>query len=648
MIELDEIDFRVESARKLGNDSELVLHGGGNASVKVLETDHAGRIIKILRVKGSGSDMATIDRSGFTGVRMEDLLHARTIEEMSDEEMMSYLRKSMINSSEPSPSVETFLHAFIPYTYVDHSHSDHILMLTNSNLKNDDIKAILGNVIILDYYPPGFKLAKKVLDIVNKITPDVDGIILSKHGLFTFGETADESYEKHIKIVDRARQYISKTIKQPLFSEKFKRNESAYEELPEIRGLVSKNYKKILLVDRSDEAIRIACSEEGEIFRESGPATPDMLIRTKYDYLYLTGKEDISKEVGEYSQKYEKEYKMYIKEFPMHDPFPSIILIRGFGIITTARTYRECSIIRDQFVHSMRVNSVSEKLGKHSFISRKEAFDMEYWPLEEAKLKKFKPRKLEGTVSIVTGAANGIGLEAFRKLAENGSNVVGVDKEKSVIDIARSISDEFGTETLGYEIDLTDTERVREMIRDIRDKYGGVDVVFHNAGVLKSEYIEDIQLDTLMLHFNINSLAPFIISQEVFKIMKKQGIGGNFVFNITKNLTNPGPGMISYGTTKAFSAQLSHYIAKEGGKFGIRSNIINPDKIFKNSKIWENGVLEARAKAKGITADEYKKGNLLRKEVLPEHVANMLIAMLDEDTFGATTDSMVPVDGGIL
>ena len=648
MIELDEIDFRVESARKLGNDSELVLHGGGNASVKVLETDHAGRIIKILRVKGSGSDMATIDRSGFTGVRMEDLLHARTIEEMSDEEMMSYLRKSMINSSEPSPSVETFLHAFIPYTYVDHSHSDHILMLTNSNLKNDDIKAILGNVIILDYYPPGFKLAKKVLDIVNKITPDVDGIILSKHGLFTFGETADESYEKHIKIVDRARQYISKTIKQPLFSEKFKRNESAYEELPEIRGLVSKNYKKILLVDRSDEAIRIACSEEGEIFRESGPATPDMLIRTKYDYLYLTGKEDISKEVGEYSQKYEKEYKMYIKEFPMHDPFPSIILIRGFGIITTARTYRECSIIRDQFVHSMRVNSVAEKLGKHSFISRKEAFDMEYWPLEEAKLKKFKPRKLEGTVSIVTGAANGIGLEAFRKLAENGSNVVGVDKEKSVIDIARSISDEFGTETMGYEIDLTDTERVREMIRDIRDKYGGVDVVFHNAGVLKSEYIEDIQLDTLMLHFNINSLAPFIISQEVFKIMKKQGIGGNFVFNITKNLTNPGPGMISYGTTKAFSAQLSHYIAKEGGKFGIRSNIINPDKIFKNSKIWENGVLEARAKAKGITADEYKKGNLLRKEVLPEHVANMLIAMLDEDTFGATTDSMVPVDGGIL
>ena len=642
------MDFRVESARKLGKDQELVLHGGGNASVKVLETDHAGRIIKILRVKGSGSDMATIDRKGFTGVRMEDLLHARMIDEMSDEEMMSYLRKSMIDSSEPSPSVETFLHAFIPYTYVDHSHSDHILMLTNSNLKNDELKEILGNVIILDYYPPGFKLAKKVMEIVSKITPDVDGIVLSKHGLFTFGETADESYEKHIKIVDRARDYISRKIKGPIFNEKFKNDESAYEKLPELRGAVSKNYRKILLVDRSEEAIRIARSEEGEIFRESGPATPDMLIRTKYDYLYVTGEEDPGEKVREYSEKYEKEYKTYIKEFPMHDPFPSIILIRGFGIVTAARTYRECSIIRDQFIHSMRVNSVAEKLGKHSFISRKEAFDMEYWPLEEAKLKKFKPRKLEGTVSIVTGAANGIGLEAFRKLAANGSNVVGADKEKSISDIARSISNEFGTEALGYEIDLTDTERVKKMIGDIRDKYGGVDVVFHNAGILKSEYIEDIQLDTLILHFKINSLAPFIISQEVFRIMKKQGIGGNFVFNITKNLTNPGPGMISYGTTKAFSAQLSHYIAKEGGRYGIRSNIINPDKIFKNSKIWENGVLEARAKAKGLTADEYKRGNLLRKEVLPEHVANMLIAMLDEDTFGATTDSMVPVDGGIL
>ncbi len=648
MKKLDEIDFRVESARKLGMDHDLVLHGGGNASVKVLETDHAGRVIKVLRVKGSGSDMSTIDRKGFTGVRMEDLLHARRIDEMSDEEMMDYLKKSMIDPSEPSPSVETFLHAFIPYSYVDHSHSDHILMLTNSLMGKEELKKILGNVIILDYFPPGFKLAKKVMEIVNRITPDVEGIVLSRHGLFTFGESAGESYEKHVRIVDKARKYVEKKLKGALFTKKFESDGSFAEDLPVIRGLLSKNYKKILLVDRSDEAMEIACSEEGELFPESGPATPDMLIRTKYDYLYLPGRDELEQRIQDYAEKYEKEYSKYVKKYPMHDPFPSIVLIRGFGLITAARTYRECSIIRDQFIHSMRVNSSAEKIGKHSFIPRKAAFEMEYWPLEEAKLKKFKPKKLEGTVSLVTGAASGIGLEAFRKLAENGSTVIGADREKSISGIAASISNEFRTETVGYEIDLADTGKIVKMIRDIKEKYGGIDIVFHNAGILKSEFMEDIELSTLMLHFNINSLAPFVISQEAFRIMKKQGIGGNFVFNITKNLTNPGAGMISYGTTKAFSAQLSHYIAKEGGKFGIRSNIINPDKIFKNSKIWENGVLEARAKAKGISPDEYKRGNLLRKEVLPEHVANMLLAMLDEDTFGATTDSMVPVDGGIL
>ncbi len=646
--ELDEMDFRVESAKKLGKDKDLVLHGGGNASVKIIETDHAGRIIKILRVKGSGSDMATITRDGFTGLRMEDLLHARNINKMTDSEMMDYLRKSMIDSSEPAPSVESFLHAFIPYTYVDHSHADYILMLTNSEMDSSEISNALGNVIVVDYVAPGFKLARKILEIVEKITPDVEGIVLSKHGLFTFGETAEESYEKHIRIVQRARKYIESKIGERIFDGKYKEVDSYGEKLPELRGLLSSQYKKVLMVHKTEEARVISCSSQAELFERRGPATPDMLIRTKYDYLYLTEQDNISGKIDEFKRNYENDYRKYVSNYPMHDPNPAIIVIRGYGIVTAARNYRECNIVGDQFIHSMRVNSVAEKLGGQKFITRKEAFEMEYWPLEEAKLKKFKPRVLEGSISIVTGAANGIGLEAFRKLAESGSVVIGADIDGSITNISEDISQKYKTETMGYKIDLTDRDQIVKMVRDIKEKYGGVDIIFHNAGILKSEFMEDIDLETLMLHFKINSLAPFILSQEIFKIMKQQGIGGNFVFNITKNLTNPGPGMISYGTTKAFSAQLSHYIAKEGGKYGIRSNIINPDKIFKNSRIWENGVLEARAKAKGISVDEYKRGNLLRKEVLPEHVANMLLAMVNEDIFGATTDAMVPVDGGIL
>lgn len=642
------IDDRITTARKLGSDKDLVLHGGGNASVKLVEIDHAGRQVKVLRVKGSGSDMATIDERGFTGVKMEDILLAKDIKTMTDAEMMDYLKKSMIDPSEPSPSVETFLHGFIPYTFVDHTHSDYILMLTNTSLSDNDIKKILGNVVVVPYIPPGFTLAKEILKIMNFITPDVEGIVLRKHGLFTFGETAEESYEKHMRIVERAKKFVKNKVGEINFHEDYDNSNEFEKIIPEIRGIISSLYRKTILVDRTEEVLSISKSKEGEKFARSGPATPDMLIRTKYDYLYLSDSTKYREEIENFKNRYAEEYKEYVKEFPMHDPYPSIILMRGFGAIFSARTIKECRIIRDQFIHSIRVNTVASRIGNHEFISRKDAYNMEYWPLEEAKLKKFVPRKNEGGIGLVTGAANGIGLEATKRLAETGMNVIAADVDPKVMDVAKEIGNNTKTRTEGFIVDLSKPEEVEKLMDFIEQSFGGIDVVFQNAGILKSEYLEEIKLNTLMKHIEINSIAPFIISQRAFNIMRRQGIGGNFVFNITKNLTHPGPGMTSYGSSKAFSAQLSHYIAKEGGKFGIRSNIINPDKIFKNSKIWENGVLEARAKAKGITEEEYKRGNLLRKEVLPEHVANMLLAMIDEDIFGATTDAMVPVDGGIL
>jgi len=645
---MNEIDNRVETARKLGSDPSLVLHGGGNASVKLIENDHAGRIVKVLRVKGSGSDMATIESRNFTGLRMEDLLHARSKESMSDIEMMDYLKKSMVDPSEPSPSVETFLHAFIPYSYVDHTHSDYILALTNSGMAHEEIKNVLGNVLVVDYVMPGFKLAQNILKIVGKITPDVEGIVLINHGLFTFGETADESYSKHMNIVERAKKFIKEQVGPGPFHKVYEKNGSFAQRLPELRGIISKNFKKVLLVDRGEEALEVCLSEEGKAFASSGPATPDMLIRTKYDYLYLEGKEDLNKAIDSFVRTYTNDYKQYVKGFPMHDPFPSVIIVQGFGIITAARNMKECRIIRDQIVHSFMVNATASVLGKQAFISRKDAMEMEYWPLEEAKLKKFVPRPMEGLISLVTGGANGIGLETLRKLAQQGSTVIGVDISKDIHRVASEASEQFKTEVKGYAVDLTNPDAIRSMVRDITSTYGGIDLVFHNAGILKSEYIEEVSIDTLIKHFEVNSLAPFVLTQETFKVMKQQGMGGNYIFNITKNLTNPGPGMVSYGSTKAFAAHLCHYVAKEGGKYGIRSNIINPDKIFKNSKIWENGVLEARARAKGITPEEYKKSNLLRREVLPEYVANVVVALANEDIFGATTDAMIPVDGGIL
>ncbi len=352
--------------------------------------------------------------------------------------------------------------------------------------------------------------------------------------------------------------------------------------------------------------------------------------------------------IDEYAAKYRKEYEEYVRGFPMHDPYPSCIVIRGYGLITAGINSREASIAMDQMRHSLLVNARAMRLGGNSFISRKEAYEMEYWPLEEAKLKKFHPRPLEGHVSVVTGAASGIGLEVARKLAMNGSAVIACDLDPDVTSVSKTLGTESGNPVIPAVIDISSEEAVEKAYRNAVLEFGGVDMLFNNAGVLKSSLIEDTTVQDLDLHYRVNARGTFLMTREAFKIMKAQNIGGNMVFNITKNLTNPGPGMLSYGSTKAFAAHVCHYVAKEGGKYGIRANIVNPDKIFRGSKIWENGVLEARAKAKGQTVEQYKTQNLLRREVLPDHVANVVLALINEDAFGATTDAMIPIDGGII
>ncbi len=645
-----DLQERVYYSHKLGSDPTLVLHGGGNTSVKHEEKDHTGKTIYVLRVKGSGSDLSTITEAGFTGLRMEDMSAGENIESMTDQQMVDYMKRSMVNPSEPSPSVESFLHAFIPHKFVDHSHSDAILSLTNSNLKAEDIEKILPKVIVVPYFPPGFKLAKAILSGIKKMGSDVEGIVLSQHGLFTFGSTGKESYERHIRIVRAAEEYAKSVIQgSNIFTEKFKEvpDSEILAKIPAIRGMLSKKTHKILHIENKGIGKIIARSLEAEKFAQHGPATPDMIIRTKMDYAYISEIGETEQIIDNFTKKYTEEYSKYVSEFPMHDPSPSIIVIRGFGFITSGASKKDALIIRDQFVHSMRVNSTALRIGGNHFITHKEGFEMEYWPLEEAKLKKSKPRLLQGKVSVVTGAASGIGLEVAKKLAANGSVVIACDLDPAVNEVAGSMEKETGSPVFPAVVDISDEKKVVDMFGEVVYRYGGVDILFNNAGVLKSRPIEDLPVEDLDLHYRVNSRGAFLMTREAFKIMMAQGLGGNMVFNVTKNLTNPGPGMLSYGSSKAFAAHISHYVAKEGGKYGIRSNIINPDKIFKGSKIWENGVLEARAEAKGQTVEEYKTQNLLKREVLPEHVANVVLSLVNEDIFGATTDAMIPIDGGI-
>ncbi|MEM3675804.1 MAG: SDR family oxidoreductase [Thermoplasmataceae archaeon] len=640
----------VEYSRKLGQDPKLVLHGGGNTSVKLFEEDHTGKKVLTLRVKGSGSDLAKITASGFSGLRLEDLISAKRFQRMTDIEMMGFLRKSMLNPDEPSPSVETFLHAFIEDQFVFHSHSDSILSVTNTDLENSEIANILPGTIVVPYIAPGFKLARDTLDIVAGKKPDITGIVLRKHGLFTFGRTAREAYERHLNIVRMADDYIKKKAGNDIYQIAYDElnPEAPYTAIAKIRGKLSSSRPKVLSIRNDWLARTIARSLEAEKFHDAGPATPDMLIRTKYEYLYAPDLESVPNLIDEYAKRYREEYMSYVSGYPMHDPYPSAIVIRGFGLITSGISKKEADIVMDQVIHSIEVNAKASRIANQQFISKRDAYAMEYWPLEEAKLKKAVYKKLQGKISIVTGAASGIGLSAAKKLAENGSVVIACDIDPAVRDAADQISRETGSPVLPEVLDISSESDVVNAYRDVVMKFGGVDILFNNAGVLKSAPVEDVTVENLNLHYRVNSLGTFLMTREAFKIMKDSSLGGNIVFNITKNLTNPGPEMLPYGTSKAFAAHICHYVAKEGGKFGIRANIINPDKIFRGSKIWENGVLEARAKAKGQTVEQYKTQNLLHREVLPDHVANMLLAVIDEEIFGATTDAMIPVDGGII
>ncbi len=641
------LNERVRTSRKIGSDEKLVLHGGGNTSVKIKIFDHSGKETFALFVKGSGSDLSTITEDGFTALRMNELLEAKKIKEMSDIDMVSYLRKCMLDPDQASPSVETFLHAFIPFKYVDHSHADFILSITNTDLTDKEILNIFnGKVLILPYTPPGFDLAKAFGLLIDEYDiENYDGAILRNHGLITWGNTADESYYKHTELTSIAEKYVRQRWNGiPDGKEYTNSRETMISLLPKLRGLLSKNKKKILNWDNSPEIIGYSLLGMAKEMASLGPATPDMLIRTKMDYLFVEDINDLERQIADYVTKYVDEFNKYIgNSYPMHDPYPSVILIRGLGLVTAASSKKESLIIRDLALHTFRVTHSAGTIAKNRFIDRKDAFLMEYWSLEEAKLKKKKELPLQGYVGLITGAASGIGKATFIKFIEEGITSIGGDINDKVLEF----NEKFKYVGMGIKMDISEEKSVIQAVESIILNYGGIDVVFNNAGYLHPSNLDEIEIQDMMKHISVNAIGTFLVTKETFKVMKKQKIGGNYIFNITKNLTNPGIGMASYGSTKAFAAQLSKYVTIEGGKYGIRSNIINPDKIFRDSAIWENGVLENRARAKGISVEEYKKGNLLHIEVLPEHVANVVVELIKDNIFGATTGAMIPIDGGI-
>ena len=646
-----DVALRVYTSRLLGKNKKLVLHGGGNTSVKTRIKDIDGKKYEVLCVKGSGWDMADIEPEGLPAVKLEPLLVMKKKKYLSDEDMVSFQKRNLINIKSPNPSVETFLHAFLPFKYVDHTHSDAILNLTNRPGGLNFCKKIFGNkVSIVPYIMPGFMLAKKIDDIYSK-NPNINCLILMNHGIFTFNNDAKEAYSLMIKYVSKAERAIKKfkvkKIKQiKNFSTKF----DAHEIAPVIRGLLSKNKDQKFVVNyRLNKYLKYFMNGKNvRSYSSKGTATPDHVIRVKPFPLIITPKKNSS--IDEFKTTAKKAFENYRKKYTnyfnvnkkkvkekkvMLDTSPRVVLVQNVGVFTIGKDLNSAKIVGDLTETNAKVIASVEETSSYKFISEKDLFDVEYWSLEQAKIKKQK-KLLEGNVVVITGSTGTIGFETYKMFKSYGAEVVLLDYNlKRLKDLQSKIKD------LCIHCDVRNKKSVKKTFNQICEKYGGIDILISNAGTATNGAIGEIDDNILRQSFEDNFFSHQNCASEAIKIMKKQNINGCLLFNISKQSVNPGKNFGPYGLPKSALLSLCKQYAVDYGSYGIRSNGVNADRI--RSGLMNEKMIKTRAKARSISADDYMKGNLLLNEVKAEDVAKAFFHLA---TSKKTTGAILTVDGG--
>jgi len=646
-----DVALRVYTSRLLGKNKELVLHGGGNTSVKTRIKDIDGKNYEVLCVKGSGWDMADIEPEGLPAVKLEPLLAMKKKKYLSDEDMVSFQKRNLINIKSPNPSVETFLHAFLPFKYVDHTHSDAILNLTNRPGGLNSCKKIFGNkVSIVPYVMPGFMLAKKINDVYS-INPNINCLILMNHGIFTFGDEAKEAYDLMIKYVSQAERAIRKLkvkkIKQiKNFSTKF----DAHEIAPIIRGLLSNNKDQKFVVNyRLNKHLKYFMNGKNvRSYSSKGTATPDHVIRVKPFPLIITPKKNSS--IDEFKTTAKKAFENYRKKYinyfnvnkkkvkgkkVMLDTSPRVVLVQYVGVFSVGKDLISAKIAGDLTETNAKVIASVEETSTYKFIPEKDLFDVEYWSLEQAKIK--KPKKLlEGNVVVITGSTGTIGFETYKMFKSYGAEVVLLDYNlERLRDLQSKIKD------LCIHCDVRNKKSVKKAFNQICERYGGVDILISNAGTATNGAIGEIDDNILRQSFEDNFFSHQNCASEAIKIMKKQNINGCLLFNISKQSVNPGKNFGPYGVPKSALLGLCKQYAVDYGSYGIRSNGVNADRI--RSGLMTDKMIKTRAKARSISTDDYMRGNLLLNEVKAEDVAKAFFHLAVSKK---TTGAVLTVDGG--
>jgi rhamnose utilization protein RhaD (predicted bifunctional aldolase and dehydrogenase)/NAD(P)-dependent dehydrogenase (short-subunit alcohol dehydrogenase family) len=645
-----DLALRIYTTQLLGNDPTVVLHGGGNTSVKSSIKTLLGDKEEIIYVKGSGKDMGNIEEDGFPALEMKNLLNMRSLKELDDFQMVNYQRKYMLDTSFPNASVETLLHAFLPYKFVDHSHSNAILSLIDQPDPVKICKKVFGEEMgIVPYIMPGFQLAKKAAEVFDQ-NPNVKGLILLNHGIFTFAEHAKESYElmiRYISLAEKELKQKSKSIHVKKYQEK-KITASSIANLIRQQISIKPNKKidhKIVYFYKPNFLDELFSHPRLKQFTTQGPVTPDHVIRIKSKPLVIDLSNDklnnleskITKAVKKYQDDYQKYFKRnhkYNLKANMLDPYPRLILVKGIGIFSTGPSFKDAKIAMDVGINSLSVILEATKFGEFRSIQEKEIFKMEYWPLELAKLKP-STHKLKGHVTVITGGLGAIGYSTAKKFLREGSEVVLLD----IID-PKNIS--LNVSGMTYiQCDITNENKVEKVFQQISQKFGGVDILISNAGFAIQSSLADLTKKQLDSSFDLNFFAHHYFTKHGTKIMKIQNMKGSVVFNISKQSVNPGPNFGAYGLPKATLMFLMKQYVVESSKYGIRFNGVNADRI--RSGLLNPVMIAKRANSRGLTIEQYMSGNLLKEEVKASDVAE---AFYHLSISYRTTASVITVDGG--
>jgi len=637
-----ELGLRVYTSRLLGREKSLVLHGGGNTSVKLAERNRFGEDEAILYVKGSGWDLETIAPAGFSPVRLAHVLRLAGLERLSDPDMVNELVTHMLHAGGPAPSIETILHGCMPFKYVDHTHADAVLAVTNTPDGERCVREIYGDaVIVIPYLMPGFDLAQAVgREFERQATAKTIGVVLLKHGIFAFGETARESYERMIDLVSRAERFLARRGAWDVVTSPAP---AAAEAGPlEIAGLRRRicdaaGFPAILCVRTTAQTLAFARHPEVERLSQQGPVTPDHVIRTKRTPLLGT---DVDAYVAAYREYFERLAALAREPKTMLDPAPRVVLDPRFGMASLGRSARDARIVEEIYEHTIDVILRADALERYEALPAQDIFDVEYWDLEQAKLKKGgMPPVFTGEVALVTGAASGIGKAAVAALLARGAAVVGLDLAESIA--ARHDRPDY----LGIRCDVTDDAALRAALDRTVYAFGGLDMLILNAGIFgASQSIAEIESADWRRAMDVNLDANLRLMRLGYPYLKLAPRGGRVVVIGSKNVPAPGPGAAAYSASKAALAQLARVAALEWGGDGIRVNTLHPNQVF-DTGIWTESVLAERARRYDLTVEQYKTSNVLRTEVTSRDVAELAAEMCGP-LFAKTTGAQVPVDGG--